>query len=503
MEAPSENFLRLHPLTLVHSVFISIAAFIYSWIISLGPESVQFSSSLTLIFAITYVIIVGPYAIARFVRFRYYATSEELIIFYGVFKRVRRNIPSERIQNVVIERSFLSRILGTASVKIETAGTDQAEGSLSYIAAQEAQRLKNLFQISNQSLNIEETSRELSGFRMPLERLVLSSVYQFSLGISGFLVTTLYQLDAMGLLNISSTIVWIAEDGYLSNMSETLPWLAIMIIVMLVIIAVVALGWLAGFILNFIRFYNFSMELGPTKIHRRFGLFSTLEGSLPYKRVQSFLVRSNLLMRLRGWYRLELQTLGLQSGRQGFLPAMPFARWSEIKDLAPQIRPFTLPESYTSVSTRMIQRYSIRYSWIVILIFVILAMTWSTVALWGLCLLPIGSLIAILQYKHHHWSFHDGNLLVYRRILSQQFWIIPVERFQAFEMRSSFFQRRLGLCTLIVDTAGAGVMRYPRIIDLRRDDAQLLLELLHNTFHRSVRASRHSDAHESIGVSAH
>ena len=67
-------------------------------------------------------------------------------------------------------------------------------------------------------------------------------------------------------------------------------------------------------------------------------------------------------MRFRRWYRLELQTLGLQSGEQGFQPAMPFARWSEILDLAPKIRPFTLPESYTSVSLRTIQRYSIRYS---------------------------------------------------------------------------------------------------------------------------------------------
>jgi len=489
MEAPSEKFLRLHPLTLIHRVFISIIAFGYTWVGVAISDSPQTGMITGVIIASALLIITAPYAIANFIRFRYYATSEELIIFYGVFKRVRRHIPAERIQNVAIERTLLSRILGTASVKIETAGTDKAEGNLSYIGAQEAQRLKNLLQTSKQTVSIEEESRELPSFRMPLNRVVVSSIYQFSLGISAFLSTTLFQLDSMGVLSIETTIVSIIENGFLSDITDFLPWLTVPIILTLIIIAIIVLGWLSGFILNFIRFYNFSMVLGPTKIQRRFGLLRIQEGSLSYKRVQSFLIRSNPLMQLRRWYRLELQTLGFQSGRQGFQPAMPFARWSEITTLAPQIRPFTLPETYTSVSSLMIQRFSIRYSGAAVLILTILSLAWSTQVLWGLCLLPVGWWIALLQYQRHNWAFHDGNLFVQRRILSQQFWIIPVERFQAFKITSSFFQRRLGLCTLVVDTAGAGVIRYPRIIDLRQDDAQQLLDLLYSAFQSSERKS--------------
>ncbi len=138
MEEPSAKFRRLHPLTFVHFVFLAIVGFIFAGISS--PDTGRYS----LIFAIVYATIAGPYAIAKYIRFRYHVTSDELVIHYGVFKRVRRNIHSERIHTVSIERNMLARILGTAAVKIETAGTGEAEGNLSYVGVREAERIRNL-----------------------------------------------------------------------------------------------------------------------------------------------------------------------------------------------------------------------------------------------------------------------------------------------------------------------------------------------------------------------
>ena len=195
-------------------------------------------------------------------------------------------------------------------------------------------------------------------------------------------------------------------------------------------------------------------------------------------------------MRLRRWYRLEMQTLGLQSGERGFQPAMPFAKWSEIMEMAPQIRPFTLPDTDTHVSRKTIRRHSLRYSMLIAIGVVILSLTWSMSALWGFALLPVAWGCARLQYLCHRWAFHDGSLFIRRRVFSQQFWIVPVERFQGFEITASFFQRRLGLCTLIVDTAGAGDFRYPRIIDMDREDARQLLSRLYEAFQAETAHSK-------------
>jgi len=483
MEAPSAEFLRLHPLTIVHRVIIAIVAFV-GGSVAFALSGVQQSGLMTsLIIGGALFIITGPFAIASYIRFRYNATREELIIIYGVFKRVKRNIPTERVQNVAIERNLLSRILGTALVKIETAGTSEAEGILSYVSVHEAKRIKDLLQTSSTPEKVEEDSQDLPAFRMSLKRVTLSSIYQFSLGITAFLGTTILQLDSVGFPQIRTSIVWLVEQEPLIELAFLSPKLTLMLIYVGGIIALIAMGWISGFVLNFMRFYNFRMELSSEKIHRQFGLFSTIEASLSYKRVQSFLIRSNLLMRFRKWYRLDLQTMGLQSGQQGFQPAMPFARWSEIMDLSPQIRVFTLPEVYTSVSQRTIRRHFFRYSLGMTTLLIILSLVWTPMTLWGLGLLPLAWIISLFQYQCHHWALHEGNLFIRRRIVSQQFWIIPLERLQALEIRSSFFQRRLSLCTLVIDTAGAGgFSRYPRIIDLHREDGHQLLDTIHGQF---------------------
>ena len=485
MEEPLEKFLRLHPFTFVHYVFLGIVSFLFSWVSSSGAGNMQRSF---LIFATLYVTLVSPYAIAKYIRFRYYATRDELVIYYGVFNRVRRSIPSDRIQNVAIERNILARFLGTAVVKIETAGTESAEGVLSYVGIREAERLRNLLRTAQTIPTQEEDSQDSPGFSMPLQRVLISSVYQFSLGLFAILIGLFFQLESFGIIEHDRVMNWLTEQNILRGGIED-SWLMLIAVLLLVTLV---FGWMLGFVQNLIRFYNFRMELGPEKIHRRFGLLTIREGNLPYRRVQSFLIRSNPLMRLRRWYRLELQTLGLQSGERGFQPAMPFAKWSEITALAPKIRSFTLPGDYTPVSRKTIRRHSLRYSLLIIVPTIILSLVWSPNVLWGFCLLPISWGGAWLQYLCHRWAFHDGNLLIRRRVLSQQFWIVPVERFQAFEITASFFQRRLGLCTLIVDTAGAGGFRYPLIVDMACDDAKQLLRNLYDAFQMETAHSKNT-----------
>lgn len=475
MQETSAEFRRLHLLTFVHYVYLAIIGFVIAWTTS--PESsIQRSS---LIFSVIYVVVMGPISLAKYLRFRYYVTSEELVMHYGVFKRVRRNIPTDRVQNVAIERNFLARILGTAAVKIETAGTAQAEGVLSFVSVREANRIRDLLHPAETTHTPEEDTPALPGFHMPLPRLLLSSVYQFSLGLFAVLVGVLQQLELAGLLNIEVTVERFLERYFFEITSSQEYMLAVLITALILITLV--LCWILGFAQNFIRYYNFRIELGLEKIHRKYGLITLREGTLPYKRVQSLLIRSNPLMRLHDWYRMEMQTLGLESGERGFQPAMPFAKWSEIIALGSKIRPFSVPETYTRISRLTIRRRCLRYTLLILAPAATLYLWWPY-AVWGLTLLPIAWGIAWLQYLYHSWTFHDGNLFIRRRILSQQLWVVPVERFQAFEINATFFQRRLGLCTLRVDTAGAGILRHPKIIDLKRDEAEKLLTELYDVF---------------------
>jgi membrane protein YdbS with pleckstrin-like domain len=62
---------------------------------------------------------------------------------------------------------------------------------------------------------------------------------------------------------------------------------------------------------------------------------------------------------------------------------------------------------------------------------------------------------------------------------------VPEEKIQSVAVHSTPFQRRRGLATLHVDTAGAGALSHARIVDLALEQAEALREALARSSNRS------------------
>ncbi len=63
----------------------------------------------------------------RYRNYTYYIADTEMIIRRGVLHIDRTAIPFEKVQNVNVSRSLLERLIGLATIKIETAGTNPGE----------------------------------------------------------------------------------------------------------------------------------------------------------------------------------------------------------------------------------------------------------------------------------------------------------------------------------------------------------------------------------------
>ncbi|PSQ34418.1 hypothetical protein BRD11_03925, partial [Halobacteriales archaeon SW_12_69_24] len=83
------------------------------------------------------------YFFAYYRRYEYELTADTFDIRSGVLSRREREIPLRRIQNVDISQSVVQRILGIASVSLETAGGGQTEAQLQYVSEDEAERLQS------------------------------------------------------------------------------------------------------------------------------------------------------------------------------------------------------------------------------------------------------------------------------------------------------------------------------------------------------------------------
>ena len=498
---------RLHVLTLVQRVLKSLPALVLATLPLLARRSADGGNAFFLGFFVLYGAVALPLMLVQYLRFRYWITPREIVIHSGVFTRRKRNIPLERIQNIEVERSLLPRLLGTAKVKIETAGSTTTEGVLEYVTVAEAERIRQVVRSFQRRATTEPAAAPAPGApaasvaapalvsppaaeeedrrllaTMPARRVWLSGMFRFSLLYIALIFSAMqYLFDVFG-LDPDELAFRIARAmrGGLPPYAEAVqasPWF----FGIAVALAAALLGWLTGVLVNVNRYHGFRLWRVGDKLQKRHGLLTLTDRTIPLKKVQALLWRSNPLMRRFGWYRLELQTMGYDVGQQGHQVAVPFAKRDEILALAPQIRPFALPEVFTPVSRLTIRRRLIRYSVVWLGALAPLAYFFP-VALWGLLALPLLGYLAVLQYRHHGYAFAGGLLYVRRGVFRQHLWILPVERFQVFYAEATYFQRRLGLASVYVDTAGAGTFSTPEIDDVEAGTAGTLVQELYRHF---------------------
>jgi putative membrane protein len=90
--------------------------------------------------------------------------------------------------------------------------------------------------------------------------------------------------------------------------------------------------------------------------------------------------------------------------------------------------------------------------------------------------------VAYAQWKRHRYAFVGDALGVRRGVIKRRIWLLPVSKMQVFYTTDSYFQRRRGLKSVYVDSAGAASVSRPVIIDLERADADELVRQLYARF---------------------
>ena len=491
---------RLHSLTLL----LRIGASLPPLLLILLPTLQNPSSENVLGVALTifYGVVALPAIVLQYLRFSYRITPKQIVIQKGVLKRQNRSIPIERIQNIQIQRNLVARLLGVAKVTIETAGSSATEGSLEYVGlsdAHEIRRVVRTFQHrttegdAEDSDAVEETddSERETLFSMSLRHVLLSGAFRFSL----LYIALMFSL--LELVNPEAIIQRVLRSqGRIDQITNTMAANPVLTVIVTVIVAGF-FGWISGIVIHLTRYYNFALWLDGDKLRKRHGLFTVTEGTIPLKKVQALILRTNPLMRLFGWYELEVQTVGMNVDEQGHRVIAPFAQYEDVLALAQRVRAFNLPEAFGNVSPITIRRRFFRYTLALSALLGPTAYFWpadwwhlggAALPWWGFTLVPLLLGWAVLQYRNHDYAVRDDGLYIRRGVLSHYLWILPTDKFHVFHATASLFQRRLGLKTLFVDTAGAATFAYPEVIDLPAAEADAQLDRLYRRFRTLYRA---------------
>ena len=481
---------RLHPLTLLLRVGASLPALVIILLPTLQNPSSE--NAISVVLGLLYGLVALPAIVLQYLRFSYRITPKQIVIQKGVLNRKNRSIPIERVQNIQVEQNLFARLFGVAKVTIETAGSSSTEGALEYVGVDAAHEIRQVVR-SFQHQRAEEIpssedaddTRQDTLYTMNLRRVLLSGAFRFSLFYLALIFSALELIDPE--LIVERVL---RSEGRVEQVTDVMTAYPALAILGSVGVAIV-LGWISGILVHVSRYYGFRLWLDDNKLRKRHGLFTVTEGTVPLGKVQALILRTNPLMRAFGWYGLEVQTVGTDVNEQGHRVIAPFVQYDDLLPLAQRIRSFDLPEQFRSVSTLTIRRRFFRYSVVLGLALAPMIYFWPAtwwqlggVALpwWGLTLVPGLLGWAALQYRHHGYERRGDGLYVRRGVLSQHLWVLPTEKFHVFAATASIFQRRLGLKTLYVDTAGAAPFAYPEVIDLPAAEADALLDTLYQRF---------------------
>lgn len=417
-------------------------------------------------------------------RFSYTLTGDAVVIEQGVFGRHRRTIPYARLADVGIERGPLHRLFGLARVTLETGGGGADDGVLDSVTAAEAERLRAVIRQRRASGAVVPGGSEASApplappvdaplFAMSTRRVLGWGLFNFSLVWIAVGLGALQQLGEA----FDPKDVWLKEIGARRDVARTVPLLVWAQIALAGAFAAIALGIVAGLIRTLLRDYGYRIDREPGRFRRVRGLLTRSEAVIALPRIQLAAIDTGPVRRRLGWSRLRAQVLGGE-GANGRQDLAPFARPEEVdRLLEPLHLRLMATDALTPVARGHLWRALLRRVGPPLLLIVIAAV-FAPPALAASPLLSPLLLIALLERRHHRYRVAAGLLQVQRGVIRRTVWIVPTARIQTVTLRRGWLQRRLGLATVMVDTAGGGMFTGPNVHDLSTADAQALVAAL-------------------------
>lgn len=498
--------LRLSPLSIIYQSIRQLPglALTFYFAISRGSGENWFY----IILALIYGLFIFPITLLNFYYFKYLFTEDELIIHSGILSKKQRNIPLKRIQNVNISQNFIQRIFQISKIQMETAGDANAEGVLDSIKTSKANEIKELIKDyqSNLEINREnhdnnskiETNLDLSSedykvssvidnqedkelISMRLKDLLIYGVLRFR-PILFVLVAWIYSI---GQQFMPDDIQKYLEDAIynIEEYSNSMNWFLVSLYFIGLFIIAFILSWIMDIILTLNQWWNFKLTLGKNKLYTNHGLLNKRHGTIPLKKLQMIVLFSNVIRQKFGYWGLMLETAGL-SAIENRRPetAVPFAKFDKVIDLAKGIINFDFPIEYEQVSRKTIRRAFIRYFILLALISVI-AYSFGLDYYWFSLLIPLIYFGAVLRWQHRGWNIQNDKIIIKQGFYSRRIKIIPINKIQTINVKRSFFQRRLQLATLHIDTAASSGINDASIIDIDENEAQELMKLISKKFH--------------------
>ncbi len=484
LEPVAEIQRRLHPLSWLFVLLLQLKQFALPLIILLFTGRGDRNELWPLIG----VSVLAVYSIFQYFTYHYRVLGNELVVRSGVFQKTVRHIPFSRIQNVSITQNVLQRIFNVAEVKLEAAGGVKPEAQMRVLSLKDAQELEELIRSHVNVVSTAITSETAAPEVEVLHQLSLNDVIKVGLINNRGMVVIAAAVgvsfqsgsDLMGnFIKTGFNFMFGWSDSLHLGATAMAISFGFAVIVFLVLVRIFSV------VLALLQYYDFSLSQMGHRLTVQRGLLSRLRSSLPQRRIQAYSLFEGWLHRLFKKRSLKVDSAAgaalNEEGKSPLRDLVPLATPMEMDSL---IARFLGSEQWPIQTWQSLHRDAWKREFLIPALFILLLGIPTTVFYSAYATL-IFLLIPILLLRAKVWSAHAGfahteHLIAVREgWLSREWRFAEISKLQGLSLREGILDRRYGMASLYLDTAGAQAIKSAfRIPYLSREQANSLMAQL-------------------------
>jgi len=486
---PQEHERRLHPGSWLFVLLQNLRQFIVPLAVLLFAGGRR-DDGLPWWLPLTGVGVLVVVSVWQYLTFRYRIDDDRLIVRSGLLERSVRQIPYSRIHNVAIHQTLLHRLMGVAEVRLESAGGHKPEAQMRVLRMPEALALEQL---------IRDRGRADAATAAPDGRPVAAPVGTTLLALSIWEVVKLGLISNRGMIVVAGAVAlsfqvlperamgrWLVESGreafgYASGFATT--WMAKGLVLMGMLALALALIRAFSVLLSLLRYHGFRLQRQGRRLTVERGLFGRSRSSVPRRRIQAWTQHEGVLHRLFARRTLEIDTASArgsdgqgnanaQRGLDALAPIAPPTTCDAIvRDIA--LLPSWPPVDWQPLHPRAWQRLLIGDLFMAVGLCAALAWFFQWWGALGLLWLPWSMFVARRHAARAGYVVDDAVVAVREGWWTRSWRFAELGKLQAVELRQSPLDRRFGMASVWLDTAGANPLTTPlRLRFLGLDDAE-------------------------------
>lgn len=436
------------------------------------------------------VVVIALLSLWRYFTYRYRIGSDSLFVRSGLFERSLRQVPFSRIHDVAVHQSLLHRMFEVAEVRLESASGNRPEARMQVLRLDEALALERLVRQRGESAATTTGDAAAEATDGDL-LLALPTPGVVRLG----LVSNRGMVVVAGAFALSWQVLpertagdmfaRLAREafGYAGDLGG--DWLGRGLAITALVLLALALVRLLSVAVALVQYHGFRLEQHGRRLTVGRGLLTRRRNSVPRRRIQAWTLREGVLHRLLRRRSLGIDTAVVEQGNESrslseLAPiATPGSCDALVRHLLPQAA--WPPPAWRPLHPHAWWRLALGGTLFALLLTAALVWHFGPWGLLGLLWIPWSAFVARQHARRAGYALDDHLVAVREGWWSRHWRFAELDKLQALQLRQSPLDRRFGMASLWLDSAGAGTLAPPlRIRYLPESDARALLARIGN-----------------------